>query len=130
MQDRFVYCRLRISLRCLFWFDESYGRFGSQTKIPCLSINYLGLARLISGTEKDTVPWPREETLEEALNLLCERYGKEFRSTVFTMSGTLQNYIKIELDDVDINELQGLKTVLNGSQKVKFIVTVPSLAGG
>ena len=124
-------CRLRRSLD-----DRRFCRVrameDSEAKntTPCLSIHYLGLARLISGTEKEPVPCPKEGTLKQALDLLCERYGREFQTTVFTMNGTLQNYVKIELDEIDINELQGLKTVLSASAKLKFIVTIPSLAGG
>ena len=37
--------------------------------------------------------------------------------------------MKVEVDEVDMEELYGLETVLVASAKVKFIVTIPSLAG-
>ncbi|MBI4529631.1 MAG: MoaD/ThiS family protein [Deltaproteobacteria bacterium] len=95
-----------------------------------VSIRYLGLARLMAGSEEDFVPWPKDGTIRDLLNLLCERYGREFQTSIFTMNQTLQNCVKIEIDEIDIHELQGLETVLGSSAKVKFIVSIPSLAGG
>jgi molybdopterin converting factor small subunit len=101
---------------------------GEET--PRISIRYLGLARLIAGTEEDAVPWPREGTVGELLDILCERYGREFQTSIFTLNRTLQNYVRIEVDEVDIDALQGLETSLKPFAGVKFILTVASLAGG
>ncbi len=95
-----------------------------------ISIRYLGLARLIAGTEEDAVAWPREGTVRELLEILCERYGREFQTSIFTLNRTLQNYVRIEVDEVDINALRGLETSLKPLARVKFILTVASLAGG
>lgn len=103
---------------------------GSKAKSPEVEIRYLGLAKLVAGSEKDVVPWPGEGTIKELLDVLCDRYGREFRSSIFTMKGTLQNCVRIEVDGADIDDLQGLQTSFLPSAKIKFIVTVPSLAGG
>ena len=46
------------------------------------------------------------------------------------MNRTLQNCVKIEVDEVDIDALQGLETSLQPFARIKFILTVASLAGG
>jgi molybdopterin converting factor small subunit len=97
---------------------------------PTVSIRYLGLARLVAGADEDTVPWPSEGTVGELLKILCERYGREFQTSIFTMNRTLQNCVRIEVDEVDIDALQGLETSLKPFARVKFILTVASLAGG
>jgi len=69
------------------------------------------------------VPWPSEGTINSVRGL-----WKKFCNH-FTMHGTLENYVKIEINDVDSKELQGPETALVVSPKVKFIVSIPSLAG-
>ena len=99
-------------------------------KTPHVSIRYLGLARLVAGVDEDSVPWPSEGTVGELLRILCERYGRDFQTSIFTMNRTLQNCVKIEVDEVDIDALQGLETSLQPFARIKFILTVASLAGG
>lgn len=102
----------------------------AREKTASVSIRYLGLARLVAGVDEDSVPWPSEGTVGELLKMLCERYGRDFQTSIFTMNRTLQNYVKIEVDEVDIDALQGLETSLQPFARVKFILTVASLAGG
>ena len=90
----------------------------------------MGWRGWLAGVGEDTVPWPSEGTVGELLKILCERYGRDFQTSIFTMNRTLQNCVKIEVDEVDIDALQGLETSLKPFARVKFFLTVPSLAGG
>ena len=95
-----------------------------------VEIRYLELGRLIVGTERDTIPWPREGTVGDLIKILCQRYGRDFETSILTLGGALQNHVKVEVNGVDINDLQGVETTFASSAEVKLIVAVPSLAGG
>ena len=61
------------------------------------------------------------------ISLLVEKYGEEFQKTLFNEEGSIKEYIKIMVNNEDINSTEKLDNLVNDEDKVVIFQTI---AGG
>jgi len=66
-------------------------------------------------------------TLEDAINEVSVKYGREFRDRILDESGKLKRFINIYVNGKDIRFLNQLKTMLSDNDEVSII---PAVGGG
>jgi MoaD family protein len=66
-------------------------------------------------------------TLEDAINEVSVKYGREFRDRILDESGKLKRFINIYVNGKDIRFLNQLKTILSDNDEVSII---PAVGGG
>jgi len=66
-------------------------------------------------------------TLEDAINEISAKHGKEFRDRILDENGKLKRFINIYVNGKDIRFLNQLKTVLSDDDEVSII---PAVGGG
>ncbi len=65
-------------------------------------------------------------TIKELVLELCEKF-ENFRKIALSESGEIKKVLNVYLDEYDVQDLQGLHTVIEDGQEVNFI---PTIAGG
>jgi len=66
-------------------------------------------------------------TLEDAINEISTKHGKEFRDRILDENGKLKRFINIYVNGKDVRFLNQLKTVLSDGDEVSII---PAVGGG
>lgn len=66
-------------------------------------------------------------TCSELLRLLCDEYGEKFKNAVFNEKGELRKYVKIFVNGRNIEDLNGLETMLKDEDSAAIL---PPIAGG
>lgn len=82
------------------------------------------LAQLAGGVKELEV----EATIvKDAVQVLCEKLGEEFKKRVIKEGGELQNFVRLFLNERDIRFLNGINTELKDGD---IILLVPAIGGG
>lgn len=66
-------------------------------------------------------------TCSDLLRLLCEEYGEKFKDAVFDKEGKFKKYVKLFVNNRNINDLNGMDTMLKDEDTVAIF---PPIAGG
>lgn len=67
------------------------------------------------------------QTLEDAINEIAARCGKEFKNRILDENGKLRRFINIYINGKDIRFLNHLKTTLSDNDEISII---PAIGGG
>lgn len=65
--------------------------------------------------------------VKDAIQVLSEKLGEEFKNRVIKDSGELQNFIRLFLNERDVRFLNGVNTELKDGDT---ILLVPAIGGG
>jgi len=92
-----------------------------------LTVRYFTILRSITGKREERIDADEGSTIEDILRTLVKKYGKDFEKLVY--SGREQRGLKILffVDGRNIEEMESLKTRLNGGSVVALM---PPVAGG
>jgi len=87
-----------------------------------MRLEYYGIIQDVVGKRTDEVLLLNEETVRDLLTSLARRYGEAFSYNVIAADGTLRSNVTILLDGVNINQVDGLDTKLEGYSEGKLAV--------
>lgn len=95
-----------------------------------VKVQYFGLVRNTVGLEEEQITVPEGSCVEDALNVLCERHGEQFRSVILRSNGTLRTLAVVTLNDKNIRDVDGLKTRLESNAELSLSIGVLPIIGG
>jgi sulfur-carrier protein len=67
------------------------------------------------------------KNMSDLIDVLCQKYGKEFKEVLWDDNGDLRDYLKVMLNGEDIRDINGLDTPLKDGDQVVMFQTI---AGG
>ncbi|MEN6435774.1 MAG: MoaD/ThiS family protein [Anaerolineaceae bacterium] len=91
-----------------------------------MEIKYFATLRDITKKKEEAFPF-QGETLEELLQSLCKKYGKEFQKWVSCEDGGYGSLSVFLINGQDYRSLNGLKTQLKEGDLISIF---PPIAGG
>jgi molybdopterin synthase sulfur carrier subunit len=65
--------------------------------------------------------------ISDLVDILLQKYGKEFKDLLMDANGNLRDYLKIMINGEDIRDIEGLETPLKDGDQVVMFQTI---AGG
>ncbi len=95
-----------------------------------VKVTYYGLIQTTSGNREEEIYLSVEATVKELLQLLVERHGSKFGSSLLTSEGQLQPMVMIHLNGGDITEINGLDTKLKDNSELSITILGPIVTGG
>jgi molybdopterin converting factor small subunit len=95
-----------------------------------VKVTYYGLIQHIVGNQENEYPISGNTTVRDLLHSLVQRYGDEFRAHILTSDWQLQPLAIIQLNDHNINEIDGLNTMLINNSKLSIAVIAYLIGGG
>lgn len=81
----------------------------------------------ITGEKEVDLKTRKGETVENVLERLSKRYGREFRRYIYADNQQIANHLQILVNGTNITNLQGLATKLEEGAQLDL---VPLVAGG
>ena len=93
-------------------------------------VRYVGLVRNAVGRGEEEIELPAEAQVKELLALLQQEHGDELRYSLLRPDGELRSTCHILVGDQDIDELQGLDTLVPPNGEVAVVVLVYPAEGG
>lgn len=88
---------------------------------------FLGPFRHATGTGTTEVTTDDNETLQNLLTKLINRFGQEFEKALFDETGQLRQNLVIRLDGENIDAKEGLETQVRAGQE---LLIMPAVTGG
>lgn len=88
---------------------------------------FLSVLADIIGKEEIVLSIEENSTIKIVLEMLIERFGKQFKNAIFISQDTLNKYIIIGVNGKDIRSLNNLNTLIREGDEVVFL---PAIAGG
>ncbi len=95
-----------------------------------VKVIHLGLMRNVVDKQEEEVNLSPETTVRELLHLLIQRHGNKFKSKVLTADWQLRPLTTIEVNNRNINEIEGLNTRLGNNSIVYIVAIVQPAMGG
>ena len=95
-----------------------------------VAVTYYGLLQHIVGNRENEYSISSDATVSDLLHLLVERYGKNFRANILTPDWQLQPLAVIQLNGRNINEIDGLDTVLVDNSELSIAIIAYLVGGG
>ena len=92
-----------------------------------VEVKFFTSLREITGQKVERIPLQNIISVEALLNLLSDRYGKEFIEYVYSKEGNVQGFLSFLVNGKNINALQGFNTMLNEGDVVAIL---PPIGGG
>lgn len=90
-----------------------------------VKIKFLARFKDITGEKETQINY--KGTVSDLINELTEKYGKEFKEILFSDDGGLREYIKFLVNNEDVRNINGLKTVIKENDEIVIFQTI---AGG
>ncbi|GAB4316154.1 MAG: hypothetical protein Kow0019_16640 [Methanobacteriaceae archaeon] len=90
-----------------------------------VEVKFLAAFKDITGESKIDLEY--KGTVSGLISLINEKYGDEFKKTLFNEEGNLKDYIKIMVNHEDINTDEKLNNSVKDEDKVVIFQTI---AGG
>lgn len=100
------------------------------SKHTTIQVLYVGLVRNVVKQEEETVTLPAGATVQDLLDILCERHGDALRDSLFTAEGTLIANAIILLDGTNIFSQKGLDTEIDNQRSLHVLLTTTAMSGG
>ena len=95
-----------------------------------VKVTYYGLLQHIVGNRENEYHVSDNTTVRDLLHLLVERYGNEFKANILTPDWQLHPLTVIQLNDHNINEIDGLNTMLMNNSELSIAVLAYLVSGG
>jgi len=92
-----------------------------------VEVKFFTSLREITGKKADEIQLQTVITVEELLNLLSEKYGKNFREYIYNKKGKVQDFLSFLVNGRNINVLKGFDTELKQGD---IIAIIPPVGGG
>ena len=92
-----------------------------------VEVKFFTSLREITGQKVEKIPLQNIISVEALLNLLSDRYGKEFTEYVYSKEGNVQGFLSFLVNGKNINALQGFNTILNEGD---IVAILPPIGGG
>ena len=80
-----------------------------------------GPLKEIVGNGKISIQTKKNVRVIEVLNLLAEKYGKQFRDFVFNQKNEINSYLMLALNGVHINNTNGLETRIEHDSELMIL---------
>lgn len=88
---------------------------------------FLGPFRKVTGAGAIEVPMNENETVQDLLTKLVDKFGQEFKKVMFDESGKLRQNLVVRLDGENIDAKEGLGTQIRAGQE---LMIMPAVTGG
>jgi len=88
---------------------------------------FLGPFRQVTGAKDIEVPMDDNETVQDLLTKLVDKFGQEFKKVMFYETGRLRENLVIRLDGENIDAKDGLATQIRAGQE---LMIMPAVTGG
>lgn len=95
-----------------------------------IKVAYFGLVSSVVGRRSEDLEVSEGCTVRELLELLGQKYGDSFRGSVLAKDGSLRSTVRISLNNLDMQGLQGLETKLGPKDEVTLVVVAYAMQGG
>jgi len=92
-----------------------------------VKINFLSLLADITKIKELNISIQDNSTIKEILERLVSKFGKNFGRKILDSPNSLNKYIILGLNGIDIRTLENLNTVVNHHDE---ILLLPAIAGG
>lgn len=95
-----------------------------------VKVAYMGLVRNALGISNEEIDLPPGSRVSDLLAALEARHGETFRYSVFSSNGQLRTLVRVFIAERNIDDLDGLNTVLDTGGGVYILLLDHSLGGG
>jgi len=92
-----------------------------------VKINFLSLLADITKIKELNISIQDNSTIKEILERLVSKFGKNFGRKILDSPNSLNKYIILGLNGIDIRTLENLNTIVNHHDE---ILLLPAIAGG
>lgn len=103
---------------------------GVQRMAKEIKVRYRGLVQNIVSRREEDICVCDEADIGDVLQVLIEKYGDDFKASLFISDGRLRNFARVLVNGTDMNQLNGLKTELPGQGEISVLVMLPPVSGG
>ena len=94
-----------------------------------VQVRFLGFLERLAGQRETLVEIGSGETILDLLEVLCQRYGEEFSSSLFRAPGKVHTYLRIFLDEKEVDPGEGFTSDNSVTSKMELII-LPIFEGG
>jgi len=94
-----------------------------------VAVKFLGFLEKLTGQREITLPIEEPATVLDLLNLLSERFGPRFSTSLFRAPEELHTYVRIFVNEEEVESLNRLLTFQNGLPQVAVFL-MPAMTGG
>ena len=92
-----------------------------------ITVRFFTVLREITGKKEEKLEFTNSITLNELLDHLSQRYGRQFTDYVYNANGKPRSYLQFLINGKSITTLEDFKTRLKEGDKVAII---PPVGGG
>lgn len=90
-------------------------------------VKFFTVLREITGKKDEKAEFSNSPTINDLLNYLSRKHGRQFRDYVYNASGKPRGYLQFLINGKSITTLEGFRTRLKEGDKVAII---PPVGGG
>lgn len=92
-----------------------------------ITVKFFTVLREITGKREDELEFSSSIIMDELLDYLSQKYGRQFTDYVYNASGKPRGYLQFLVNGKSITTLKGFRTRLKEGDKVAII---PPVGGG
>jgi molybdopterin synthase sulfur carrier subunit len=92
-----------------------------------VKVRYYAMLSDVAGKREEDIELPEGSTVLDLVHYLIEKFGLRLRNYVYDEEGQLLNYMKFNVNGVNILSLEGFETLLDDDDVVQVI---PPIGGG
>ena len=92
-----------------------------------VEVKFFTSLREITGKKLDQLQLQNSISVDELVNLLSDKYGKEFREYIYNKKGEIQEFLSFLVNGKNIYNMQGFMTKL---QEGDVVAILPPVGGG
>jgi len=92
-----------------------------------ITVKFFTVLREITGKREEKLEFPNSITMDELLDYLSKKHGRQFTDYVYNTNGEPRGYLQFLVNGKSITTLEGFKTRLKEGDKVAII---PPVGGG
>ncbi len=93
-------------------------------------MQFSSLVANIIGNGQEEITLPEGATCRDLLNMLVDKYGKDFHNLLMTEGGQLRQLVHIIVNGQDVTRLGDMDVSLDGIPQVNIVISMPPIRGG